>query len=287
MTETPRAEPTGSFFQRNDFLIRRLHSLSGLIPVGAYMCVHLLTNASLSSGPEVFQNAVFAIHSIPFLPVVEWVFIFLPIIFHAVAGIWIARSGHSNVGKYRYASNRRYTWQRITGYIAFVFIFTHVFHLHGWFHADWWLKTVAEPIGMAQFRPYNAASSLAQAMGSLSIVWPIFYVIGVLACTFHLANGIWTAGITWGLWITPAAQRRASYACTAFGVLLSLAGLSSVVAVTRTDAAASKEIEDQMYNVRVQGRMIQPDDHKRTDGHTKEHPKGPEPIIPQANAAGL
>jgi len=287
MTETPRAEPTGSFFQRNDFLIRRLHSLSGLVPVGAYMCVHLLTNASLSSGPEVFQNAVFAIHSIPFLPVVEWVFIFLPIIFHAVAGIWIARSGHSNVARYRYASNRRYTWQRITGYIAFVFIFTHVFHLHGWFHADWWLKTVAEPIGMAQFRPYNAASSLAQAMGSLSIVWPIFYVIGVLACTFHLANGIWTAGITWGLWITPAAQRRASYACAAFCVLLSCAGLSSVVAVTRTDAAAAKEIEDQMYNVRVQGRMIQPDDHKRTGNHTHEHPKGPEPIIPQANAAGL
>ncbi|MBM3964647.1 MAG: succinate dehydrogenase [Planctomycetes bacterium] len=287
MTEIPRAEPTESFFQRNDFLIRRLHSLSGLVPVGAYMCVHLLTNASLSSGPEVFQNAVFAIHSIPFLPVVEWVFIFLPIIFHAVAGIWIARSGHSNAGRYKFVSNRRYTWQRITGYIAFVFIFTHVFHLHGWFHADWWLKTVAEPIGMAQFRPYNAASSLAQAMGSLSIVWPVFYVIGVLACTFHLANGIWTAGITWGLWITPAAQKRASYACAAFGVLLSLAGLSSVVAVTRTDVAAAKEIEDQMYNVRVQGRMIQPDDHKRTDGHTTEHPKGPEPIIPQASAAGL
>ena len=33
--------------------------------------------------------------------------------------------------------------------------------------------------------------------------------------------------------------------------------------------------------------MIQPDDHKRTDGHMNEHPKGPEPIIPQANAVGL
>ncbi len=32
------------------------------------------------------------------------------------------------------------------------------------------------------------------------------YSVGVLSCVFHLANGIWTFGITWGLWITPEAQ---------------------------------------------------------------------------------
>ncbi len=272
MSESSHAESTGSFFQRHEFLIRRLHSLSGLVPVGAYMCVHLITNSSLLSGTEVFQNAVFAIHSIPFLPVVEWLFIFLPIIFHAVVGVWIARTGHSNVSSYRLAANRRYTLQRITGYIAFAFIFIHVLHLHGWLHAEWWLKFV-EPIGFAQFRPYNAASSLANAMGSLGVVWPIFYAIGVLACVYHLANGIWTAGITWGLWLTPRAQGRATFACTAFGVLLGLAGLSSLVAVTQTDATAAKVIEDKMYKVREEGRMIRPDDHKRTDGH--EHAGSP------------
>lgn len=286
MTESSHAEPTGTFFQRHDFLIRRLHSLSGLVPVGAYMCVHLLTNASLISGTEVFQNAVFAIHSIPFLPVVEWTFIFMPLIFHAVVGVWIARSGRSNVNHYRFASNRRYSWQRITGYIAFLFIFTHVFHLHGWFHADWWLKTIAEPLGMAQFRPFNAASSLARAMGSLGVVWPIFYALGVLACTFHLANGIWTAGITWGLWLTPKAQRRATYACAAFGVLLGMAGLSSVVAVTQTDATAAEAVEDQMYKVRVEGRMIQPDEHKRSQGHSGEHSSSPEPIVSEGTVRG-
>jgi succinate dehydrogenase / fumarate reductase cytochrome b subunit len=231
------------------------------------MCVHLLTNASLANGPEVFQNAVFAIHSLPFLPVIEWVFIFLPILFHAVVGVWIARSGHSNVRAYPFVSNRRYTWQRITGYIAFVFIFIHVFHLHGWFHADWWLKTVAEPIGMAQFRPYNAASSLAEAMGSLGVIWYFFYAVGMLSCVFHLANGIWTSGITWGLWLTPKSQARASIACGVFGVLLGLVGLSSLWSVNRTDAASAKAIEDEMYDVRVRGRLIPPDEHKRSEGH--------------------
>jgi succinate dehydrogenase / fumarate reductase, cytochrome b subunit len=278
MSSSPSASPALSFFKRHEFLIRRLHSLSGLVPVGAYMCVHLLTNSSLVGGAEVFQNAVFMIHSLPFLPVIEWAFIFLPIIFHAVVGVWIAQTGKSNLQNYRTSGNRRYTWQRITGYIAFLFIFTHVFHLHGWFHNDWWLKNIAEPLGMAQFRPYNAASSLSEAMGSLGIVWPLFYAIGVLACTFHLANGIWTAGITWGIWLTPRSQKRASYACAVFGLFLGLAGLSSLVAVKQTDAKEAKAKEDVMYETRVQGLSIKPDEHKRTGDHNGDHEVGPVPV---------
>ena len=267
--------PSQSFLQKNDFLIRRLHSLSGLVPVGAYMCVHLITNASLIGGASVFQNNVFSIHSLPLLPVIEWTFIFLPIIFHAVAGIWIARSGKSNLQQYRLAGNRRYTWQRITGYIAFLFIFTHVFHLHGWFQNEWWLKTIAEPMGMAKFRPYNAASSLAMAM--TGILWPIFYAVGVVACTFHLANGIWTAGITWGVWLTPKSQGRASIACALFGFFIGAAGLSSLIAVKTTDAMEAAKIENEMYDSRIQTHTITPDDHKRSNNHAVEEPK-PEPV---------
>ncbi|MFM8187412.1 MAG: succinate dehydrogenase cytochrome b558 subunit [Pirellula sp.] len=271
MNPAPPSAPTenfslSGFLKKHDFLIRRLHSLSGLVPVGAYMCVHLITNSSLNGGPAVFQNAVFAIHSIPFLPIVEWTFIFLPILFHAIVGVWIARSGHSNLRNYRFTSNKRYWLQRTTGYIAFAFIFIHVLHLHGWFHWDWWLGFV-EPLGMAQFRPYNAASSLAQAMQSLGFLWPLVYFVGVVACVFHLANGIWTAGITWGLWVSPTAQKRATRFCAAFGVLLGLAGLSSLVRVSTLDPASAKVIEDQMYKVRVEGHMIDPNPHKRTDGH--------------------
>ncbi len=272
-----------SFFLRHEFLIRRLHSLSGLVPVGAYMCVHLLTNASLLAGADVFQNNVFTIHSIPFLPAVEWAFIFGPILFHAIVGVWIARTGKSNVQQYSFTANRRYSLQRITGYIAILFIFTHVFHLHGWFHADWWLKNVAEPMGMAQFKPYNAASSLVEAMGALGPVWPLLYLVGVLACTFHLANGIWTAGITWGLWLTPKAQQRATVLCTIFGVLIGAAGIASIVGATKTDPVAAKKIEDEMYEARVKGHITKPDAHKRSGGDA-EHSNDdtyakPEPIL--------
>ena len=46
-----------SFFGRHQFLIYRLFSLAGLIPVGAYIVVHLLTNASILNGPATYQAA--------------------------------------------------------------------------------------------------------------------------------------------------------------------------------------------------------------------------------------
>ena len=265
-----------SFLQRNDFLIRRLHSLCGLVPVGAYMCVHLITNASLIGGTSVFQNNVFAIHSLPLLPLIEWTFIFLPILFHALVGIWIAKSGKSNLRNYSLNGNRRYTWQRITGYLAFLFIFVHVFHLHGWFQNEWWIKNVTEPIGMARFRPYNAASSLATAM--TGFLWPVFYVFGVLACTFHLSNGIWTAGITWGVWLTPKSQNRASTACALFGLLIGTAGLSSLVAVKTIDAKEAEATENEMVDSRIRAHSITPDNHKRSGGHTINESR-PEPVV--------
>ena len=261
--------PTPSFFMRHEFLIRRLHSLSGLIPVGAYMTVHLLVNASLANGPASFQNNVNQIHSLgSALPLVEWLFIFLPILFHAVVGVWIIRTGKSNHDHYRYVSNWRYTLQRATGVIAIFFIFFHVFHLHGWFHGDWWLSKVAEPLGMAQFRPYNAASTLAEALSGY--VWPLFYIVGIAASVFHLANGIWTMGITWGVWTSPTAQRRASYVCAAGGALLLLVGFSALVSALRVDPTAARAIEDAIYNARVTAREIEPNEHKRSTPPVKE-----------------
>src|SRR5579871_6333049 len=112
---------------RHDFLIRRLHSLSGLVPVGAYMCIHLVTNAGVLNGARSFQRSVDAIHSLGVaLPFVEWTFIFLPLLFHAVVGVAIIRSGDPNTSSYALVGNVRYYLQRATAWIALVFIFFHV-----------------------------------------------------------------------------------------------------------------------------------------------------------------
>ena len=269
-------ETNPSFLARHEFLIRRLHSLSGLIPVGAYMCIHLLTNASTLDSSATFQRAVYQIHSLgSLLPLVEWVFIFIPILFHAVIGVVIIRGGLPNYGSYKYVNNLRYTLQRATGMIAFVFIMWHVFQMHGWFHFDAWRQGVAEPLGGAQFAPYNAASSLGAAMRGVAV--PLLYAIGVLSCVFHLANGIWTMGITWGVWVSPAAQKRADRVCAVFGIALAVVGLSAIGGAVRIGDHGerydeARRVEKLMWDAKIASGELdaERDEHKRAhpdDGH--------------------
>jgi succinate dehydrogenase / fumarate reductase, cytochrome b subunit len=271
--------PRQSFLARHEFLIRRLHSLSGLVPVGAYMVIHLLTNASVLDSPGTFQRNVNQIHSLgSALWIVEWGFIFLPLLFHAIFGVVIVRGGLPNVSSYPLAGNVRYSLQRASGMIAFFFIMWHVFHMHGWFHFDSYLRGVAEPLGGAQFRPYNAASSAAHALRHWSV--QVLYAIGVLACVFHLANGIWTMGITWGVWVSPAAQRRANYISIAVGVVLSVVGLSALVGMTQVDVEKARAAEDLIYEGASLGKS---EEEKERDRHKRYH--APESSAAESSAA--
>ncbi len=257
-----------SFLHRHEFLIRRLHSLTGLIPVGAFMCVHLLTNASVLDGAGKFQANVYGIHALgKALVPVEWTFIFLPIIFHAVIGVWIVAGGLPNQNQYPYGANIRYSLQRLTGMIAFVFIMYHVLHMHGWFHTQWWLTNVAEPLGGAKFRPYNAASSAGAALQS---PWMLgFYALGIVSCVFHLANGIWSMGITWGVWTSPNSQRWALRVCGVFGVALGCIGLGALYGMWRDGHGEAyieaRKIEDQMYEHKIESGALKPEPHKRIE----------------------
>jgi len=259
--------PSSTFVGRHEFFLRRLHSLTGLVPIGAYLVMHLLVNSTLLSGPTTYQKNVYQIHGLEDLLVfVEWGLILLPILFHGVVGLWIWQNGQSNVWAYPHMANYRYMLQRTTGMIAFAFIVWHVFHVHGWFHFDAWRKVVAEPLFGAQFRPYNAASTLAQAMrpgGVWGLIVPAVYVVGMTACVFHLANGIWAAGIVWGAWTSPSAQRSAAWGCAAFGLFLTLVGLGSLIGVARVDVQTARAKENAMYELRTQMGDIKPNADKR------------------------
>lgn len=210
-----------SFLQRHHFALRRLHSLTGIIPVGVFLCVHLTVNATILAGSDgrAFQTAVNGLHlleRVGLLTIVEVAFIFLPILFHGILGIQIWLSGQMNVAAYQYGGNIRYTLQRIAGLVTFAFILYHLWHLH-------WL---GQPLGGGAFDPHAAAVSAAAALQP----WYLrgLYTIGIVAAVYHLANGIWTFLITWGITIGPQSQRKVGWVCAAFGVLLGLMGLGSL-----------------------------------------------------------
>jgi succinate dehydrogenase / fumarate reductase cytochrome b subunit len=216
-----------SIFGRHEFLIRRLHSLTGLMPVGAFLVIHLLTNAAILD--STFQERVNLIHSVGnyTLEVVEWVFIFLPILFHGIIGTIIVARGKRNLAFYPYRENFRYTLQRWTGVIAFCFIFWHVFETRGWINSEWWLNHVTRPMGGGLFEYKEAVKT---GVAAVQVAWwaaPL-YAVGVLASVYHFSDGLWTMGITWGVWTGRRAQAWASVFCLGVGLVLAVAGLAAL-----------------------------------------------------------
>lgn len=225
------------------------------------MVVHLLANASILNGVDAFQNVVYMIHSLGnMLWLVEWLFIFLPILFHAALGFVFIFQAKHNTKRYPFMGNYRYRLQRITGIVAFLFIFWHVLHLNGIIHAEWFRATVADGLGIARFRPYNAASTAAEALQSPLI--SALYTIGLLACVFHFANGLWTMGITWGVWLTPRAQALASHICLGLGAVVAVIGLSAMAGFWNVDVNKARERELEMYRQRVLDGSILENPHK-------------------------
>lgn len=217
-----------SFGDKHYFLIRRLHSLSGLVPLGVFLCFHLLANASVLVPTEPpgreFQNSIERIHALgPLLVPVEIIGIFIPLAFHMLLGIQIWLTSSPNAQQYKHGPNIRYTVQRITGLIAVVFIIYHVWQMH-WLGAS---------LGGGAFQLHDEIGRGTAALstaGPIQAAWwvPIAYIIGVLAVVYHLANGIWTSLITWGITIRAQSQRAAGYICAAFGVALAVVGVGAV-----------------------------------------------------------
>ena len=196
------------------FILRRLHSLCGVLPVGGFLMVHLWTNVTALRGPLAFRHSVGAIQSIPALGAVETVAILLPLAFHAFYGLVIAAQARYNVQRYSYSRNWMFTLQRLTGLVAFAFIVVHL----GQFR-------VAKLLGTLRWESFY--ERLTVTLGSPGIF--VLYMLGVTASVFHFANGLWTASQTWGLASSDRARLRVGVACAALGVGLWLVGVDTLL----------------------------------------------------------
>jgi succinate dehydrogenase / fumarate reductase cytochrome b subunit len=114
--------------------------------------------------------------------------------------------------------------------IAFFFVFWHVFQTRGWILDAWWVKHVTQPLGGGLFEYRDAAMTAARAVRTSTIATG-GYLVGVLASVYHLFNGIWTAGITWGVWTSPRSQRWALVFCGCLGVLFAALSMATLVSM--------------------------------------------------------
>ena len=187
------------------YLLRKLHSLTGIVPVGAFLAEHFWSNsAALVSAPK-YDEVSRDLQTIPFRPFVEWGFIFLPMLYHGLYGIYIWLRGDSNVSSYPWVKNWLYSLQRYTGLIAFVYIGWHLYTERWVTHGRSTYENVAQDLSSPYFL--------------------LFMVIGVMASSFHLGAGIWNFLCKWGLAATVQAQRAAGRLGVLVAVLFSLVGV--------------------------------------------------------------
>jgi succinate dehydrogenase / fumarate reductase, cytochrome b subunit len=206
------------------FVLRKLHQLSGIFPLGIFLLEHFYTNSKAIDGAASFNKAVSDLQSIPYILFVEIGGIFIPLIYHAVYGLVITVEARPNNLNYPYPRNWFYTVQRVTGFILFLFITFHVLNFR------FGLIPGLNSISVAH-RPDLAFDIVAGEFRMLPIF--LIYMVGITATVWHLANGIWLFLVDWGITIGERAQRLTGYACIAFGVVLLLVGINAAVAFIR------------------------------------------------------
>jgi succinate dehydrogenase / fumarate reductase cytochrome b subunit len=206
------------------FLFRKLHQLTGIIPLGVFLLEHFYTNSKAMTGSADFNNAVRDLQSIPYIIFIEVLGIFVPLIYHAVYGLFITWEARPNNLAYPYPRNWFYTIQRVTGLILFLFITFHVLNFR------FGLIPGLNEISVAE-HPDRAFGIVSGEFRNLWIF--VVYLVGITATVWHLANGIWLFAVDWGVVIGERAQRLTGYACIALGLLLLAVGINAQVAFLR------------------------------------------------------
>ncbi len=247
------------------FLWRRIHSLMGLWLV-IYLIIHLIVNSQaalwLGDHGMGFVRLVNLLEALPYLQVVETVFIGVPLLLHGVWGVKRALSAKTNSGKsdgsspsLPFGRSRAFTWQRLTSWVLLIGIIGHVVQMRfvqmpkkvqienetvyvvalkddpeldslaNRLH----IKLVKSGEEVVATAPTPGKAMLLMVRETFKSVWmSVLYSVFVLAAAFHAFNGFWTSLITWGVLLSYRSQKAVLPMCWMGVAVLSFLGLAAI-----------------------------------------------------------
>lgn len=250
--------------EKRNFYLKRLHSLTGLALCG-FILEHIFTNSAAIkayfgdtlTASETFNAHVAFLHSIPALPLVEIMFLAAPFLFHTIYGFVLTARGSFNTGDYPYERNFMYLMQRVSAVIITIFLVVHVLELRFGVNMmprppeavvkvstndtthrysviiERYQEGVVNEAGTGtrvEHRDYWAHT--AEYFRNMP-QWGIWlYILGVVSTAFHFGNGLFLAGITWGIWIRRESQTTAFLACMGLACAVGIAGVLSILGFT-------------------------------------------------------
>ncbi|MBO6177888.1 MAG: succinate dehydrogenase [Selenomonadaceae bacterium] len=179
------------------FYLRRLHSLAGLVCLGAVLFEHIFTNSMALGGAKALDGALAMMELIPpliFLAL-EIGAIGVPLLFHGIYGIYIALEANNNPGRFGYTRNWCFALQRWTAWFLVFFLIWHIGYLR---------------IFEKGMNGTHISYDLLQSLFVGSPITACLYVLGMFAAIFHFCNGITTFCMTWGITKGPRSQKVVS-----------------------------------------------------------------------------
>lgn len=197
------------------FVRARIGSAVAIAPLGVWTVVHLWNNLAAFKGGAEWERAVTEYdHPIAFF--FSSLIALLPLGIHTVWGIGRLFTVKPNNVRYRYFQNVKYALQRLSAIGVLLFLGAHLW------------KAMLSPRLM-----HGRAETFADISTTMHHHLPtlVVYVLGVLGVAYHLANGVQTFTMGWGIVTSRAALKRLEKLIVLFFLLLLGMGWAGVYAL--------------------------------------------------------
>ncbi len=165
------------------FIRSRLGSFLAVVPLSIWTINHLWENLAAFKGAEAWQKEVTE-YSSPVAFFVSSLVALLPLALHTIWGIGRLRTVKPNVVRYHYFANVKYIVQRLSAIGLLLFLGAHL-----------WLAFLHPRITTGNPEPFaDIAHEMHHHLPTLLV-----YSLGVLGIAYHLANGLHTFMMGWGI----------------------------------------------------------------------------------------
>ena len=186
--------------------LKKLHALSGVVPLGAFVVLHVWITASIVGSRAIYDHQVGLVHS-GILGVLEPLVI-LPLLFHAAYGVVLAAGPRDP--EHTYDTDLMAGLQRASGVVVLLFIGLHLWEFR------WQTWTHGLPESAYSTKLVADLSSTRWGVPWISLG----YIVGMAGSVFHLVNGMTSFCTKFGYTSTAATQARARLLFRVAGILL-------------------------------------------------------------------
>ncbi|HEY1696408.1 MAG TPA: hypothetical protein VGG39_29805 [Polyangiaceae bacterium] len=221
MSSTAATTPT-SAAARSAFLRARLASFLAVFPLSVWTFFHLWNALAGFRGADAWQASMTQ-YAHPVAEALTGVVVLLPLAIHIVWGIGRLLSSRPNNVRYRTYANLKYVLQRLAALGVLAFLGAHL-----------WLALLKPRL--VEGHPETFAD-LAQHMHFHGPTL-VTYVLGVLGVAYHLANGLQTFSMGWGVVTSRRGLRRLEIVALVVFLLLLAMGWGAVYVLWAAGAAA-------------------------------------------------